>query len=409
MNRKVLGLAVVAALTAGTAANAGNQILFPFFKQGNGVHTILSVVNTNDTGNVVKTFTQPIHTVYMFKRSEADLADTCTHIDQYSYMSDNDLMQWTAQDPQEGGLDIIGNNQDQSKPFYLPKSVNKQTIWTDQAEGFVIMAPKRLRADLVPDADGNVKPVTTNMLYGFANLFDTTTGLSYAYHAVSNDFNTTNEGNFVSDGANKAPFGASSYVLTWNNTSSLDANWYVLVPSANMAGFRALDADYRAANEAAVGTKLVDTIAPGLTNNGVEVGAENLRITPYGASVNIAPAGGVVFNNDEVPLSANISMPEQNGNTLTIVCNGVITLRNLVDPDAYANGGWMKLDIQGNADYEYRNGAQITNPDKDATALIWKVDSVLDTANLGWGANKNRSITSAPENQVLRSGFRSFQ
>ncbi len=426
MNRKVLGLAVIAALAAGTAANASNQLLVPFFKQGGGVHTLLTVANTNTDPRAQSDFNQPVHTIYMYKSHESKNMAACKHADGFARMSSNDLMQFTPLDPARGGYDLIGMNSDQSTPYYL-----QELDGSNIAAGYMIFATESATHDLA----------------GFANVYDTVNGLSYAFRAIENEFSVrdagdnqvgVNEGDFVvSQPAAvppavpttltrvKAPFGSDQYTASWQNVNVLESNWYVLVMGANMAGFDGLDA--QVSGGAAVSTDvnnspsglLVPTIQTtyGVKSvNGVNTTTAGVinpagGISHYADATRVSLRDGWIFDNDENIVSRSLA--------LDIVCNGVLTLSDL---KRFApKGGWANLqfsprtsvglatDAQGDLVASSTNAVVATDY-LAPTVLVWKVESVVDTANLGFGAARNRSMTLAPEAYTLPSvNHRRFQ
>lgn len=412
MNRKVISLAVVAALTAGTAANAANQILFPFFKQGAGVHTILTVVNSAGKSVADPKYTNAIHTIYMYKGSEGKLEDACSHMDQYARMSPNDKMQWTVQDPKEGGFDVAAyNGGDKSTPVYLPKFMTGKQLWKDSVVGFAIMAPKNLTLEAITD------DAKASTLYGFANVVDTGTGLSYSYHAISNDFidptplspKSIDEGNFAVKGdttttAVKAPFGSDQYVFQWSSLSAFDADWYVLVPSSNMAAFVKLDPNYKDLKTKAASTVAIPSvhIKPGLTNMD-EANLSSVEVRDYAAAVRIAPKNGAAYDNDEVPYTIGAS----GASGVKVVCNGVVKLSNFTSDPALAKGGWVDMEIRSVEDLD-KDGKAIVGAegaDLSPTALIWKIESIKEKS-LMWGAGQNSAMSVAPENRVERPTYR---
>jgi hypothetical protein len=202
----------------GTAS--ANSLLFPYFKVGAGVQSVLSLSNSSSTAS-----SEDIHYSY-------GVGATCAHYDTWGRLTANDIISHSVAAPGIGGLGVVPAN-DTSLPGYLPQN---------DTYGFLIVS--------------NVSTASTNALRGSMAVIEAaTTGLFVSYAGIDNALNTVsaapgkysdvvkgnvNEGDFsvatlAAAGQGPATV-ALNFPLTWLPTAAVYTSWWAL-PIGNMNAF----------------------------------------------------------------------------------------------------------------------------------------------------------------------------
>ncbi|AGA33572.1 hypothetical protein TVNIR_1911 [Thioalkalivibrio nitratireducens DSM 14787] len=234
MKKKVLSLALGAALALGATQAQSDELLFPYFKTGAGSFSFLSLQSSLggfikrtvidgaappaawSSGNIPGVgINSPdfqanrLHYVWQY---EDPVNGTCWHNDASGSMSDFDLIQQTVNDPSFSGLDIAGLTGDASFPAYL---------LMDQTEGFLIVA--------------NDDPEAA--MWGQIIIVDAADGFVTAYKGINDIAN----GGALSGGQAIGNFNTLgltthlTHMYSWYPTGPVDTEWFVLVTGTNMA------------------------------------------------------------------------------------------------------------------------------------------------------------------------------
>ena len=216
------GVALMSA--AGTAS--ANSLLFPYFKVGAGVQSVLSLSNAGTTA-----VTEAIHYSYGVGTG------ACAHYDTWGKLTANDIISHSIAAPAIGGAGVFPAN-DTSLPGYLSQNAT---------EGFLIVS--------------NVTSTVTNALRGSMAVIEAPTGLFVSYAGIDNALNTrslivtgtttggkytasadgnTTEGNFdlfTLNAAGQGPATAAlNFQMTWLPPALVTTRWWALA-TGNMNAF----------------------------------------------------------------------------------------------------------------------------------------------------------------------------
>ena len=214
------GVALMSA--AGTAS--ANSLLFPYFKVGAGVQSVISLSNAGTTS-----VTEAIHYSYGVG------VGACVHYDTWGKLTANDIISHSVAAPAIGGAGIFPST-DTSIPGYLSQNAS---------EGFVIVS--------------NVGSTSTNALRGSMAVIEAPTGLFLSYAGIDNMMNTAssgpvaafgkystisqasaNEGDFSVGTLNLAGQGpanaALNFQMTWLPPALVATKWWALA-IGNMNAF----------------------------------------------------------------------------------------------------------------------------------------------------------------------------
>ncbi len=204
------GVALMSA--AGTAS--ANSLLFPYFKVGAGVQSVISLSNAGSTA-----VTEAIHYSYGVG------ASTCAHYDTWGKLTANDIISHSIAAPAIGGAGVFPTN-DTSTPGYLSQNTT---------EGFLVVS--------------NVTSTMTNALRGSMAVIEAPTGLFVSYAGIDNGLNTQSlvtgagkytaaaegslsEGNFnlaSLAAAGQGPATAAlNFQMTWLPPALVTTRWWAL-------------------------------------------------------------------------------------------------------------------------------------------------------------------------------------
>lgn len=221
MKMKALSFAIGAVMAIGSTQVQSDELLFPYFKSGNGAYSFLSMQSffTLPTlgGLTALTDDKPIH--YVVNYDDA-VQGACTHFDFFGSMTDNDMIQQTVNNPAFSTLDLPALFGDASTANYL--------LSAGETEGFVMVA------DLSPEAS----------FFGQMIVVDTVLGTVAAYKGINDilNFNNVNvlppvptlqptvQGNFNTLGFTTH----LTHMFSWYPEWAVDTSWFVLVTGTDM-------------------------------------------------------------------------------------------------------------------------------------------------------------------------------
>ena len=159
--KSLIAASVGIVLAAGSfAANAADNLLFPYVTTKAGAYTFVSVSN-NGVGDFTTTGpTGKYHTYYMTKPIGAPLSQACNHFDAQAKTTANDVMQFE-----------VANKINMATTFGDTTSTPVTLIGSPNVEGFMIIA-----ADT---------PAAGALYHGEATLVDASTGLFFSYSTAN--------------------------------------------------------------------------------------------------------------------------------------------------------------------------------------------------------------------------------
>jgi hypothetical protein len=225
--KTLIAVAAGAALMSVVGPASANSLLFPYFKVGAAVQSVISLSNTS-------TVTEAIHYSY-------GVGSTCAHYDNWGKLTANDMISHSLAVPVNGGAGVLPAN-DTSVPGYLSQN---------NTEGFVIVSntgsasTTALRGSLAvieaatsgvfvsfPGIDNALSTLSLNNT--IANAGDTTFG---RYNVATNG--NLNEGKFDQATlilAGTGGIGWNRFALTWLPTDLVQTTWWAL-PIGDMSAF----------------------------------------------------------------------------------------------------------------------------------------------------------------------------
>ena len=218
--KTLIAVAAGAALMSAVGTASANSLLFPYFKVGAGVQSVLSLSNAGSTAA-----TEDVHYSY-------GVGSTCAHYDTWGKLTANDIISHSIAAPANGGVAVIPSN-DTSTPGYLAQT---------DTEGFLVVS--------------NVSTASVNALRGSLAVIEAaSTGLFVSYAGIDNGLSTVsavpgkysnvasgnaNEGNFSLAVLNAVGAGpavaALNFPLTWMPTATVTTTWWAL-PIGDMNAF----------------------------------------------------------------------------------------------------------------------------------------------------------------------------
>lgn len=197
---KVLSLAMSGALGLSVAGAAkADALLFPYFQQGAGVFTFLSLQSFAGSFGDFSSNTL----LYTFNYDDP-VSGQCTHFDNLGSASLADLVQQTVVAPGlPGGLNLPAAFGDASNPNYLTVSNTRGFLTVqDQAGEFAFFG----QAIILSILDGTVA----------------------AYKGLNNPFSTSQD-NFSSIFTSQV-----FHMMSWYPTSAVDTRWFTLITGTGM-------------------------------------------------------------------------------------------------------------------------------------------------------------------------------
>ena len=210
------GVALMSA--AGTAS--ANSLLFPYFKVGPTVQSVISLSNGATTASA----TEAIHYSY-------GVGSTCAHYDNWGKLTANDIISHSITPASIGGAGVFPAN-DTSTPGYLSQ---------DTGEGFVIVSNVTTNAIDALRGSMAVIEATTGLFLSYAgidNMKGTASAVAGKYTAVGDG--SVQEGNFSLAALNAAGAGPAAaklnFQMTWLPTALVTTSWWAL-PIGDMNSF----------------------------------------------------------------------------------------------------------------------------------------------------------------------------
>jgi len=218
--KTLLAAAAGVALMSAVGTASANSLLFPYFKVGPNVQSILSLSNAGTAAA-----TEDVHYSY-------GVGATCAHYDTWGKLTANDIISHSLAAPAINGVGVLPAN-DTSVAGYLPQ---------DATEGFLIVSNtttasvNALRGSLAV-----VESATTGQFLSFAGIDNAKSTISTVPGKYS-DITKANasEGDFSVATLNAAGAGpavaALNFPLTWMPTALVATSWKGL-PIGNMNAF----------------------------------------------------------------------------------------------------------------------------------------------------------------------------
>jgi hypothetical protein len=217
--KTLIAAAAGVALMSAVGTASANSLLFPYFKVGAGVQSVVSLSNAGTASA-----TEDVHYSY-------GVGAACAHYDTWGKLTANDIISHSVAAPSIGGVGVIPAN-DTSVPGYLPQN---------ETEGFLIVS--------------NVTTASVNALRGSLAVIEAaSTGTFLSFPGIDNGLSTiavggkysnvlnanANEGNFNLATLNAVGAGpavaALNFPLTWLPTGTVTTTWKTL-PIGNMNAF----------------------------------------------------------------------------------------------------------------------------------------------------------------------------
>lgn len=314
MNKHLMKRSVTAALVAGGLVGLGAQpaqadgILFPYLSTQTGAFSFVSVVNTHAPGAAI---TQPLYQfTYGHKPATTPnptmVSNTgnCAHFNAPVTATPSDMMTFhvggTITTPGANGFALFEEGNDTLG--FAPGQLTSQPAPLGVPGQLAFLAVEHGAAS-GGDALGGV----TMSLFGWAEVIDTTTNLSFAYS--TNHLGRTTGVQLTVNYALAGGIASGPVVLSWYPTQFVDTRWHVL--------------------------NLVNTAATATMAGMAPSGGGSAQRSNY--SVGVGGVGGA-FNRDEIFFSG---AREQR-----IRCFGIVTRADLLSGGPLAatvGGGWTQM------------------------------------------------------------------
>jgi hypothetical protein len=194
--KTLVAASVGAVLAMGSmAAQAADNLLFPYITTKTGAYTFISISNNGNLSG-----SNPYHVYYMTKPIGSTAATACNHFDSIATTTANDVMQYEVMKKIDMKTAFADTT---STPVYLPAT---QT----NVEGFMIVA-----ADVT----------AASLYHGEATIVDASTGTYYTYSSSNLTATAASDPNYATltdaaNGVNKA--------AVWYPSSVVTTQYYIL-------------------------------------------------------------------------------------------------------------------------------------------------------------------------------------